>query len=162
MDFFTNTVSPRPPSSFHKKRRQKNNCKFHHAEKYLKAGINARTHNFMVFVIFLESLTGDCLSQDELHLLFGSLFGVFNQFVDSVSSWMEPRWTASFRQGHLPPTLYHNCILSTLSNHHTLGFISTKGILLGDCTLTLLSVKRHVFFVLSFHKSDALSDCVSV
>lgn len=84
------------------------NCKFHDAEKDVKAE-DAQLQGFMI----LESLTGNCLSQDELHLLFGSLFGVFNQFVDSVSSGMEPGRTASFRQGHLPPTLHHNCVLWT-------------------------------------------------
>lgn len=53
------------------------------------------------------------MSQDELHLLLGSMFGVFNQLVDSVSSRVKPEWTAFFRQGHLPPALHHNCVLWT-------------------------------------------------
>lgn len=59
----------------------------------------------------LESLTGDRLSQDELHLLPATLVGVLNEFVNPVSSRIESGRTASFRQGDLPPTLHHHCIL---------------------------------------------------
>lgn len=110
-DFFTNTVSPRPPSSVRTQReiwvvkKTKPKKKINHPLKYFTASSIFDLENA------LKILTWYCLSQNELHLLIGSVFGVFNQLVDSVSSGVKPRRFAHFGQGDLPPSLHHNCIL---------------------------------------------------
>lgn len=58
-----------------------------------------------------KALTRYGLSQDELHLLLGKVFAVFNQLVDSVSPHVKSWRAAFFRQGHLPPALHHHCVL---------------------------------------------------
>lgn len=89
-DFFTNTVSPRPPSSI------RTNKGFICAEKIFKYS-EITNHSLFDRLGVLQILTGYRLSQDELHLLLGNVFGVFHQLVDAVSSRVKPRRTAYFR-----------------------------------------------------------------
>ena len=83
---------------------------------YFTASSEAETKSptmlmFMDQLNALKILTRYSLSQNELHFLLGSVFGVFHYLVDSVPSGVKPRRAAYFRQGDLPPSLHHNCVL---------------------------------------------------